>query len=215
MHQGTIDLTSVESIADIQEVVAERVASSEPGEWIFSEGGWWQFMLADGRLPNRHDLDPVSPKNPVVLRGGHYNIVNSLALESLGYTKETKDPPGGEIWKGEDGEPTGFLLKAAHAPLLQYVPKLTREQQLDGILQAIRRVNSWGMTSFREGGGTREQVEMLRELYDKGELTARVDWCYDVDPNTPEEEVDAVFEAQALRGRHGVTGCFAPTGLPS
>ena len=210
---ASIDLTSVTSIVDIQEVVAERVASSEPGEWIFSEGGWWQFMLADGRLPNRHDLDPVSPDNPVVLRGGHYNIVNSLALERLGYTKETKDPPGGEIWKDEDGEPTGFLLKAAHAPLLQYVPSLTREQQLGGIRQAIQRVNSWGMTSFRESGGTREQVEMLRELYDEGELTARVDWCYDVDPNTPEEEVDAAFEALGPPGETWGDGMFRADGL--
>ena len=206
-------LTSVESIADIQAVVAEAVAESEAGEWIFSEGGWWQFMLADGRLPNRHDLDPVSPDNPVVLRGGHYNIVNSLALERLGYTSGTKDPPGGEIWKDENGEPTGFLLKAAHAPLLQYVPKLTREQQLGGIRQALRQVNSWGMTSFREAGGPKEQVGMLRELYDNGDLTARVDWCYDVDPNTPESELDAVFEALGPPGETWGGGMFRADGL--
>ena len=210
---ASIDLTSVASIADIRGVVAERVAKSEPGEWIFSEGGWWQFMLADGRLPNRHDLDPVSPDNPVVLRGGHYNIANSLALERLGYTKDTPDPPGGEIWKDEDGEPTGFLLKAAHHPTLEYVPKLTREEQLGGIRQAIQRINSWGMTSFRESGGTKEQVEMLRELYDRGELTARVDWCYDVDPNTPEDEVDAVFEALGPPGQEWGNGMFRADGL--
>ena len=210
---ASIDLTSVESIADIAEVVAERVAKSEPGEWIFSEGGWWQFMLAEGRLPNRHDLDPASPDNPVVLRGGHYWIVNSVALERLGYTKETPDPKGGEIWKDENGEPTGFLLKAARDPLRQYVPKLTREEQLDGIRQALRRVNSWGMTSYREAGGTKEQVEMLRELYDNGELTARVDWCYDVDPNTPEDELDALFEALGPPGQEWGDGMFRADGL--
>ncbi len=75
---ASMDLTSVESIADIQEVVAEHVAKSKPGEWILSEGGWWQFMLADGRLPNRHDLDPVSPDNPVVLRGGRLAVTRDL-----------------------------------------------------------------------------------------------------------------------------------------
>ena len=105
---ASIDLTSVESIADIAEVVAERVAKSEPGEWIWSEGGWWQFMLAEGRLPNRHDLDPASPDNPVVLRGGHYWIVNSVALERLGYTKETPDPKGGRSGRTRTASPPGF-----------------------------------------------------------------------------------------------------------
>ena len=210
---ASMDLTSVTSIADIQEVVAKAVAESESGEWLFSEGGWWQFMLSDGRLPNCHDLDPVSPDNPVVLRGGHYNIANSLALERLNYTKDTPDPPGGEIWKDEKGNPTGFLLKAAHHPTRQYVPKLTQEQRLDGIRQAISRVNSWGMTSFREAGGTKEQVAMLREIYDRGELTARVDWCYNVDPNTPEAELDTVFEALGSPDETWGEGMFRADGL--
>lgn len=197
---ATIDLSSVSSIADIRDVVAQRVAQSEPGEWIFSEGGWWEFMLADGRLPNRHDLDSVSPDNPVVLRGGHYFIVNSAALKQIGYDRNAEDPPGGEIWRDENGEPTGYLLEDARKPTEKYFPKLSREQQLDGIRTAFRRLNSWGITSMREAGGTAEQVGMLRELYDKGELTVRVDWAYNVDPNTPVSELDATFEALGKPG---------------
>jgi predicted amidohydrolase YtcJ len=59
---ATIELTDVKSIADIREVIAAEVRQSDPGEWIFSEGGWWEFMLSDGRLPNRHHLDGVSRK---------------------------------------------------------------------------------------------------------------------------------------------------------
>lgn len=210
---ATVDLSAVGSIADIQQVVAERVAESEVGEWIFSEGGWWQFMLADGRLPNRHDLDEVSPNNPVALRGGHYFIVNSLALERLSYTKETPDPPGGEIWRDEEREPTGFLLRAAYRPVLQHFPKLSREEQLEGIRQAIRRVNRWGMTSYREAGGSKEQVEMLREIYEMGELTIRVDWAYDVAPKTPEEQIDSVLEALGSPGEQWGEGMFRSDGL--
>jgi predicted amidohydrolase YtcJ len=149
----------------------------------------------------------------VVLRGGHYYIINSAALKAVGYTKETVDPPGGQIWRDEDGEPTGFVLRAAREPLLQYVPQLTREEQLEGIRHAIRRVNSWGITSFREAGGTKEWVEMLRELYENGELTARVDWAYDVDPNTPEEEIDAALEALGPPGEQWGDGMFRSDGL--
>jgi hypothetical protein len=210
---ATIDISSVESIADIQQVVAARVQQSDPGVWIFSEGGWWEFMLSDGRLPDRHDLDLVSPDNPVVLRGGHYFIVNSLALKQIGYDKNTQDPPGGEIWRDAKGEPTGFLLRAAHEPTHKYFPVLGREQQLEGISQAIKRVNSWGMTSLREAGGSKDQVEMLRELYAQGKLTVRFDWAYDVDPNTPQTEIDSVFQSLGPPGDRWGDGMFRADGL--
>ena len=208
-----IDLTEVTSIDDIKQAVAERVAVTEKGEWIFSEGGWWQFMLEDGRLPNRHDLDEVSPDNPVTLKGGHYVIANSMALERVGYDRDTENPPGGEIWKDDNGDPTGFVVRNAMYPLLDHFETPDREVQLDGIRQAIRRVNSWGMTSLREPGGSRELVEMLRELYENGELTVRIDWCYDVDPNTPVEELDAMFEALADPQEQWGDGIFRGDGL--
>ena len=208
-----IDLTEVTSIDDIKQAVAERVAVTEKGEWIFSEGGWWQFMLEDGRLPNRHDLDEVSPDNPVTLKGGHYVIANSMALERVGYDRDSENPPGGEIWKDDEGEPTGFLVRNAMYPFLDHFETPGRDVQKDGIRQAIRRVNSWGMTSLREPGGSRELVDMLRELYEDGELTVRIDWCYDVDPNTPEDEIDAMFEALGDPEEKWGEGMFRTDGL--
>ena len=208
-----IDLTEITSIADIKQAVAERVKVTEKGEWIFSEGGWWQFMLEDGRLPNRYDLDEVSPDNPVTLKGGHYVIANSMALERVGFNRDSENPAGGEIWKDDDGEPTGFLVRSAMYPVLEYLETPDRDVQMDGIRQAIRRVNSWGMTSLREPGGTREQVEMLRSLYENGELTVRVDWCYDVDPYTPENEIDAMFEALGDPEQQWGDGMFRGDGL--
>ena len=208
-----IDLTEITSIDDIKQAVAERVKVTEKGEWIFSEGGWWQFMLEDGRLPNRYDLDEVSPDNPVTLKGGHYVIANSMALERVGFNRDSENPAGGEIWKDDDGEPTGFLVRNAMYPLLDHLQTPDRDVQLDGIRQAITRVNSWGMTSLREPGGTREQVEMLRSLYENGELTVRVDWCYDIDPNTPADEIDAMFEALGDPGEQWGDGIFRADGL--
>ena len=208
-----IDLTEITSIADIKQAVAERVKVTEKGEWIFSEGGWWQFMLEDGRLPNRYDLDEVSPDNPVTLKGGHYVIANSMALERVGFNRDSENPDGGEIWKDDKGEPTGFLVRSAMYPVLEYLETPDRDVQMDGIRQAIRRVNSWGMTSLREPGGTREQVEMLRSLYENGELTVRVDWCYDVDPYTPENEIDAMFEALGDPEQQWGDGMFRGDGL--
>ena len=208
-----IDLTEVSSIGDIKQAVAARVAVTEKGEWIFSEGGWWQFMLEDGRLPNRHDLDEVSPDNPVTLKGGHYVIANSMALDRVGYDRDSENPPGGEIWKDGNGDPTGFVVRNAMYPLLAHFQTPDREVQKDGIRQAIRRVNSWGMTSLREPGGSGELLDMLRELYESGELTVRIDWCYDVDPNTPEAEIDGMFEALGDPQEKWGDGMFRTDGL--
>ena len=208
-----IDLTEITSIDDIKQAVAERVAVTEKGEWIFSEGGWWQFMLEDGRLPNRYDLDEVSPDNPVTLKGGHYVIANSMALERVGYDRDSENPPGGEIWKDDEGEPTGFLVRNAMYPFLDHFQTPDREVQKDGIRQAIRRVNSWGMTSLREPGGSGELLDMLRELYENGELTVRIDWCYDVDPNTPEAEIDGMFAALGDPQERWGDGMFRTDGL--
>ena len=109
-----VDLTRVRSIADIQKAIADRVKVSKPGEWIIGTRGWWEYNLAEKRVPTRYDLDKVAPNNPVTIPGPHYTIANSLALKLAGVTKDTPDPQGGEVWKDPaTGEPTGLLMDNA------------------------------------------------------------------------------------------------------
>ncbi|MCB1686000.1 MAG: amidohydrolase family protein, partial [Pseudomonadales bacterium] len=61
-----IQLYDTRTIAEIVDRVGERVKSARPGEWILGRG-WDESLLAEGRHPNRHDLDAVSPDNPVVI----------------------------------------------------------------------------------------------------------------------------------------------------
>ncbi|MEW6092991.1 MAG: amidohydrolase family protein, partial [Chloroflexota bacterium] len=81
---------AINTIEQLQEKVAEKVAQTPAGEWIVG-AGWVTF---GGRYPNKHDLDPVSPNHPVMLinMGGHMAVVNSLALEMAGVTADTPDP---------------------------------------------------------------------------------------------------------------------------
>jgi len=65
---------------------AARLA--RPGEWIRGRG-WNRNLWAGGAaFPNRHDLDPVTPDNPVFLpsKDGHAAWANSLALRLAGVT---------------------------------------------------------------------------------------------------------------------------------
>lgn len=63
----------------------------------------------------RADLDALELGRPVVLAHAtlHAGLVDGRALDDLGIGRATADPPGGEIGRGPDGEPDGWLLERA------------------------------------------------------------------------------------------------------
>lgn len=106
-----IDLRYISDPKIITEKVAEKVAQAKPGELV--RGGRWEHeMFFDKKWPTKELIDPISPDNPVVLSraDGHSVLVNSFVLRLSGITKDTPDPPGGEIQKDKKtGEPTGII----------------------------------------------------------------------------------------------------------
>jgi len=123
--ENEVDLTHIRSIKDIQAAIAARVKVSKPGEPIVGTRGWWEYQLAEGRLPTRADLDAVAPNNPVAIPGPHYVIANSLALKLAGVTRATPDPQGGQIYKDASGEPTGLLMDNASRYVRKLMPQPT------------------------------------------------------------------------------------------
>ena len=55
------------SIAELQQLVADRAGSVPSGEWITCIGGWNRNGLAEKRLPTAAELDAAAPSNPVYL----------------------------------------------------------------------------------------------------------------------------------------------------
>src|SRR3954463_2507083 len=113
LNGPAVQLLGAKSVADVQAAIAERVARTEPGKWAMASSGWHESILEEGRMPTRHELDKVSPNNPVFIpRGGHVITVNSNALELAGITKDTPNPDGGVIVRdGATREAPGVLLK--------------------------------------------------------------------------------------------------------
>ena len=79
----------------------------EPGDWIIGTG-YDHNNLKEGRHPDRFILDAAFPENPVMVThaSGHMGVANSLALEKMGITADTKDPSGGRIGRA-GGKNTG------------------------------------------------------------------------------------------------------------
>ena len=104
----------------MQKRLATAVAQHKPGEWIVGSG-WDQTLWPDKKFPNRQDLDAVAPKNPVFLVhiSGHVAVANSLALKRTEIMPETKNPPGGQIERDADGDPTGMLMEDSAMEFVQ------------------------------------------------------------------------------------------------
>ncbi|MBZ5559683.1 MAG: amidohydrolase [Acidobacteriia bacterium] len=167
-----VDLSRARSIADVLAAIASYVRQSNPGNVIVSNSDWHEAQLKEHRLPYRHDLDTVSPDNPVVLvRGGHEYILNSAALKKWNITKDTPQPPGGRITRDAGGELNGELIDRAKSLVqLPPGPRLTIEE----LAAQHRKLNAAGLTSIRYPGASAEQFRLLQEMERTGRLTIRV-----------------------------------------
>jgi hypothetical protein len=174
----SLNLYGMDSLEKVQAMVKERVAAASPGEWI--TGSRYDHTLWGDRWPTRADLDGVAPDNPVVLRraSGHSVWVNSLALERSGITKDTPDPPAGEIQKDPaTGEPTGILLESAAG--LVRVPRdadISPAERLrrrkDDLIAGFRHAAKLGVTSVQSSSSL-DELDAVRELKADGLLTLR------------------------------------------
>jgi predicted amidohydrolase YtcJ len=170
---------TIKSIADIKAATAAKVAEVGPGKWI-SGWGWDRGFLAETKSnpdlwPTRHDIDAVSPDNPVAFAefSGHVLLVNSLALKLAGITKDSPQPEHGFVQKDAGGEPTGILFEMTF-PIRALIPPPTEKERKTGILNAMSELNSLGITCVTEPGLGAEQIGIYTDLFNQGKFTLRV-----------------------------------------
>ena len=155
--------------------VARRVAGARPGDWI--EGrGWDQTTWEVREFPTKADLDEVSPDHPVYLGrvDGHAAWVNSAALAAGGVTRDTADPPGGQILRDADGEPIGTLVDNAFRLVQAQMPPPSAAQRRQAVQLAIEEALASGLTGVHEAGGSREEIDTYLEMLEAGEFDFRL-----------------------------------------
>ena len=107
--------------------IKTRADITPPGEWIVTRGPHALDFIAEGRLPDRWELDTVTGDHPFYLMmQGHLGVVNSRALELAGIDRNTPDPEGGKYYRHPDtGEPTGLMLERPAFAALPQAPSPT------------------------------------------------------------------------------------------
>lgn len=194
LRLSQVDLNDAPSLEEMQKRVAGFVAENPGAPWILGFG--WQYSaLPGGRLPTRADLDSVVRDRPVYLAAydGHTGWANSKALELAGVTAESKFAGYGEIVVDPaTKQPSGVLKEGAMQLVRAPIPAPSREQKLEALRRMLRLAASLGITSIQNAGGSRADLELYRELLDRGELTARVSQAISVGPQATQEDIDRI-----------------------
>jgi predicted amidohydrolase YtcJ len=86
------------TISNLQDEIRHYSKTIPPGSWIRGKR-YNEFYLKEKRHLNRWDLDQALFDHPIKLThcSGHAHVLNSLALQFVGISKESPDPPGGMI----------------------------------------------------------------------------------------------------------------------
>ena len=186
----------VPSLADGLRMLREQAQRTPPGQWVRVVGGWSEFQFAERRMPTLDELNQAAPDTPVfVLHLYDRALLNRAALRAVGYTKDSPNPPGGEIARDAGGNPTGILIARPNAMILYATlakgPKLPPEYQANSSRHFMRELNRLGITSAIDAGGGfqnyPEDYQIIEQLHKNDELTVRI--AYNLFTQKPKGEL--------------------------
>ncbi len=184
-------------LADALRMLKEQAKRTPPPQWVRVVGGWSEFQFAERRMPTVAEVNAAAPDTPVfILHLYDRAILNAAALRAVGYDKNTPDPPGGEIQRDKQGNPTGILIARPNAMILYNTlakgPRLPPSYQLNSTRQFMRELNRFGVTSVIDAGGGfqnyPDDYAIIEDLHRRGEMTVRV--AYNLFTQKPKGELE-------------------------
>ncbi len=173
----------VRSLGRAMEMLKGQAAVTPPPQWVRVVGGFTEHQFAEKRLPTLDEINAAAPETPVfILHLYDRALLNGAALRAVGYTKDTPNPPGGEIQRDPKGNATGLLLAKPNALILYATlakgPALPPEYQINSTKHFMREMNRLGVTGVIDAGGGfqnyPEDYEIIQKLHADGELTLRI-----------------------------------------
>lgn len=186
----------VPSLADALRMLKDQADRTPTPQWVRVVGGWNEFQFAEKRMPTLAEINQAAPDTPVfILHLYDRALLNRAALRVVGYTKDTPNPPGGEIQRDGRGEPTGMLIARPNAMILYSTlskgPALPLDYQVNSTRQFMRELNRLGLTSAIDAGGGYQNYPddyaVIQQLADADQLTVRI--AYNLFTQKPKEEL--------------------------
>jgi predicted amidohydrolase YtcJ len=163
----------LDSFASAQRYVREQAKVTPGGQWIVLPRSF-PTRLAEMRMPTREVLD-VTRDHPVMWDLSYVVVVNTRALEQSGITRDTPNPPGGEIVRDASGQPNG-VLKNAQGLLkgLRDSQPVTEAEKLDALDGMLKRYVAAGLTSIIDRALSPSDITLYEKLRRERGLPLRV-----------------------------------------
>lgn len=186
----------VDSLAVAMRMLKEQAQRTPAPQWVRVVGGFTENQFREKRLPTLEEINQAAPDTPVfILHLYDRALLNRAALKVVGFTKDTPNPPGGEIVRDDKGNPTGLLLAKPNAMILYSTlakgPKLPLEYQINSTLHFMRELNRLGVTGVIDAGGGfqnyPDDYEVIDRLAREKRLTLRI--AYNLFTQKPKEEL--------------------------
>jgi predicted amidohydrolase YtcJ len=201
----------VPSLRQALALLREQAGRTPKGQWVRVVGGWSGEQFAERRLPTPAELTAAAPDTPVfVLHLYQAAVLNRAAVRAAGFTRDTPDPPGGQIVRDRAGDPTGVLLAAPSALVLYSTlaaaPTLDAAGRRLSTRHFLRELNRFGLTSAIDAAGGFQRFPddyaTITDLARAGQLTLRI--AYHLFPQTPGQEIaDLTRWIEAVRPDSG------------
>ncbi|EMD87041.1 hypothetical protein COCC4DRAFT_198612 [Bipolaris maydis ATCC 48331] len=155
--------------------IIQACIDSQPGQnGLLTVTEWDRegFTTLNGDA-NKSMLDSLNTTRPIaIIASSQHNIfVNSRALQLINVTRNTPNPPGGNIRRDAKGDLTGVLEENAVVPIRALMGD-RGIAQLDAATAAISQLRRKGITSFLDALQTPHTA--WSSLKSTNELTARV-----------------------------------------
>lgn len=176
----TISACSLEWEDDPAEIARILKACESKGDsayedWLYGTR-WARWSFPDGSPPASF-LNDLFPDRPVMVEAsdGHSLWVNQVALDRAGISRDTPDPPNGQIVRDPvSGRATGLVHESAMRLVSDAMPGPAFESQLGFIRKALGLAHQHGITSAIEPGLNLEQAGYFTALDRLGEMNLRV-----------------------------------------
>src|SRR4051812_5961253 len=179
-----LDLASATTLNDLESLVTEYADDMPSRAWVIGRHGD-AALFSTPNVAARRILDDDVPDRPVVLTSedGKIAWANSAALNRAGLK----------------GQSTGVLKAPAIHLMTHVLPQPSRAEKIMALRAAIEEAHRMGVTSVQTVSRSGEELDLLHEIRQQGDLTMRVYGSVLVPEGIEETEVEAL---DALRLRY-------------
>ena len=174
-HLASVQLRDAKTPEEFRDRIGAFAKKVPKGRWMRG-GDWDHENWSPANLPTRQLVDAVTGDVPIFLNrlDGHMSLANSAAMKLAGITKATAAPPGGEIVRDKNGEPTGIFKDAAEGLIARVIPAPS-DDELEARIEAAQfYALAHGVTSVTDMSGGPEVLRVYRRMIAAGKLHVRV-----------------------------------------